>query len=279
MMNAIMLLISWTALGRAEEIPIPVHALPFPCTDPHFPALLEEYIIGCGVDGNVDRIMSIHDQKVHQLPNDDVWGTGTALFRMGTPGGLWDPTGKQWTGGRIFVDQGTAITQHDTIAVLNENEIVVRRINDKAQYHHPAQGIGWQRPAITQHAVAWIEWTETGEEIALWNWREGEETIFIPAEKPLFLVSDKHRLVWSEPQQIVIYDTQTEQREVIPVQAVRGLTIHERKICWTSWTEEDLDIHCDDGFHLNRKGHQQWPQLHDTGLYFQENGALMWLPN
>lgn len=264
--------------AQGTEIPIPVHGVNNKCNDPRFPLVLSEVVIGCGIDGEVDRAMSLHDQKVHLLPEKNQWSTGEILFRVGNPGGIWDLEEQRWIGYRIVTENAVATSKSDWIAVLGEEEMLVRNRSENTQFRHPARSIGWHPPAITNDVIAWIEGVGDTGQIVLWYWKEGNKTITISSQSPLYLYSSSNRLVWSEPKQIQIYHTKSAKREAISVENIQGIAVNDERICWSEWMGNDLDIRCDDGFHLKRKGNQQWPQLLDTGLYFREEGVLMWLP-
>ena len=176
-----------TSLNPAHaQTPIPVHGLHFSCTDPKFPAVLEEYILGCGPDGEVDRMMSIHDKTVTLLPEKGNWGIGTVLFRLGRPGGIWDPNQEMWSGDRVLRDVGAVITQQDVVAVTTQSEVIVRRRDQRIQHRQEAKPVGWHPPAVTSTYVAWIEWNTTGQKIAIWEWENGGEIQEIPVNHPLF---------------------------------------------------------------------------------------------
>jgi hypothetical protein len=262
----------------ASDIPLPLHGLHYPCSNPRFPTVLDTMVLGCGPDGSVDRMMSLHDQKIVDLPEKNNWSTGEVLFRTGSPGGIWDPTSKRWVSDRILVQNAVGRSQFGLIAVLGETEILLREKDERIQYQRAAKPIGWHPPAITNNVVAWIEGLEQDAKIVIWHWQEGDKITTISSISPLYLYSDESRLVWNEPNRIRIYNTETKQSDEIEVSNIQGLTVDSNLICWSEWVEKDLDIRCDDGFHLRREGNQEWPQLHATGLYFRENGVLMWLP-
>ena len=70
------------------------------------------------------------------------------------------------------------------------------------------------------------------------------------------------------------HSSENEEPTLWSANVVDRITADDKRFCWSE-RGADINIHCSDGFILNRKGHQIWPSLWNGFLLFRENQQLM----
>jgi hypothetical protein len=270
--------------NHIDIVAVPIQALTNPCQNPRYPRILEDYILGCGLDGKVDRAFRFKDGIVTKLPHKENWAEGERIFRTGSPGGLWDPQKEMFQGGRFFGEGVAAKVQYGFIAVLSSDYVAIGDLAKVEQYRRQATPIGWAPPVLLKgidqsnpSKVAWIEWSSNGMDVVIWEWNSGTEPVRLSTDRALSLVGEGQDLWWTEANSIEHFNLNSGLRSSISARSAQSLYIRDGVLCWSAWAISDLDVFCNDGFHLEREGHQEWPQLHESGLYFSERGRLMWL--
>ena len=268
----------WTILSAWAEIPIPLHALSF-CKDWRFPVATEEWIIGCSKKGEVDSIWFFETKKKMSLPVANQWLKGDAFFRVGIDGGFWNPEEETFSGPRIFAPPADAAGRvyQNFIVISTKDSVQILERKEGKTYTTEAKPMGYQLPVIVQEQVVWIEWAADKQELVFWDWKAQRKKRVI-VEEALYLESEGSLLVWSEPQMIQILNIETNEKRSIKANSKGTLSIKDQRICWSEWQENETDIVCSDGFTLQRTGNQFSPIQLETGLIFQEEQGVMWIP-
>lgn len=267
-------------LNAFSAEPVPVHGVTL-CQDQYFPAITDDWILFCSPSSQKNRLYNRHSKEISPLPYSENWAQGTLLFLIGKEGGVWDSAAQQMQGRRVILasnkqEQVVGNSTKDKVVVAVQDRVILLDTQTGLQYQTSASPIGWHPPVILAQQVAWIEWFGDSAHIVLWNWQTDRHSI-ITAEQPLFLVAEKDKLAWSEPEQIVIWDQKTETKQTVKTRASGGLSLQNGRLCWAADENNQLDIWCSDGFHLDRKGAQEWPVQTADGLYFREEGKLWWM--
>lgn len=262
----------------AENPAIPIHGI-YPCNDWRFPAATEEWVLGCSKKGEIDRVWFFETKKSVSLPVSGHWLKGSDLFRVGMNGGFWDAQKEVFLPPRIFAspEETAGVVNQGFVVLSTPDSIMILEREEGKTYTTEAKPMGYQFPVILGEYVAWIEWAAEKQEIVIWDWKKGnKEVLFV--EDPLYLEAEGDILVWSEPQKIQVFNIKTSEKKTIQARAKGALSIKDQRICWAEWQEAETNIVCSDGFELDRKGNQFSPFQLETGLLFQEEQGVMWMP-
>ena len=258
---------------KAEPIAIPVHSLPHPCNDRGFPLVLHDGILGCNKDGETGLWMNVETQQTHVL-SKGYWAQGSVLFQAGMESGLWDIHSETWHHPRRRIVQsvleGQLYATTESILWTDAQDIHQLDIHTgqvRQRQGHPLQGT---HPVPYGEQVAWLEW---GSQMGVHLWHPVDDThIWIASEYPSSLIQHRSQLSWVSEGKIMVWSSSTGLNERLE-QNVKEVFSTERGVCWTQWVN-DIDILCDGGFHLERKGHQGNPVWRGEALYFTESDTL-----
>ena len=140
----------------------------------------------------------------------------------------------------------------------------------------------WYRPALNDHGVFWVEIHEGKEEI---HWKAHNEEAprpFARGESALRHVAGEGDLVaWMSDTTVFLRNLTTgvTQEYFGEVHSNEALALSESLLCYEAVGEDDLDIFCTNGFHLQRPGNQRRPSLWGEWLVFHEGEqALLYGP-
>jgi hypothetical protein len=134
---------------------------------------------------------------------------------------------------------------------------------------------GWYPPAWWGDSVVWVEDDKKGgEDLWIFSKEEGARLFRGGALEQRHPTSFGETLAWLEGDSIGIWSLGKPKPTFLNAHVVDRLAMDEDHICWSE-QGSDIDIHCNDGFVLQRKGHQLWPSLWGDFLLFREEGQLM----
>ena len=262
------------------DVVLPLHGVEF-CQDSYFPNITEDWILYCDSQGKKDSLWLRSERRRIELPESEYWLLGDQLFRVGVQGGAWNWKEERFEGSRILLDPSeyssfSGRAEKAAVMIATERRILFLDREQGKQFQTEANPIGWHPPVRVGDEIFWIEWSGSEQEIAVWNWKTNQRKS-IQASEPLFLVASGHYLAWIERRNIVILDWNRKKERRITAQAQKGISLLDDRVCWSEQGTNDFDIHCSDGFHLQRKGDQFWPIQLQDGLFFREKEELMWL--
>ena len=264
----------WLLWGVAVANPIPIYSFPYSCIDPRFPTLHKGWILGCNPRGmvtNAHHVESMRQQEFDAATEFVGLGAGILQGRKG----LWmleeerryafpriqkelnaPPTGK---------DSLWAFTTEDGLGILEG-----RQLQEIA-----ARPRGWYPPAWWGDSVVWVEDDRRGgEDLWIYSKENGPRLLRGGPEAQRHPVSYGETLAWLEGDTIGLWSLGDQKPTFWDANVVDRLAINAKRVCWSE-QEKDIDIHCNDGFVLQRKGHQIWPSLWGDFLLFREEGQLM----
>ena len=145
----------------------------------------------------------------------------------------------------------------------------------------------WTTPTLYGEALFWVQIDEGISKI--W-WKENTEKpaqIFAEgSEHFTHVTGDKEWVAWRGDSEVFLrnWSTAQESRFGGQVHVNDRLALSNGLLCWEEWKEEDIDIHCSNGLHLEREGHQRSPSLWNGWLLFHEGrqsllyGPLQYTP-
>ncbi|MEC7985702.1 MAG: hypothetical protein VX278_11105 [Myxococcota bacterium] len=266
-----MMLLIWTWVA-AETVP--VHAFPTPCIDPRFPVIHHGWILGCNRRGLVAESYNPQTYRTTQLPAGyEYVGLGGAV-QLGADGSFSLTTKTLDKKERILEAVNAPPAGNENIWVYTTDEAVFYKEGRQAQSVQ-ARPKGWYPPALWGERIVWVENDGVGGE-TLWLWDLETTRPLMPSSSPQrHPIASGLWLGWVEEEKIWLGNFQLNEKRVIDAKAVDRLALHNEKACWSQWGEDDIDIHCSDGFVLKREKHQLWPSLWGNKLVFQEDGRLM----
>ncbi len=284
--------VAWAAPQGVPGVAIPIYAASNRCRDPRYPQLAGPWIVACGGDGQVDRVLSLHTGAEHALPfSDDSPGVGPGyLVVMSDPATMVHLT----TEGPEVEPAPTPIrrrlvappsTDGAHIAVLTESHTWAFSTPDRARKMYEAQPAGWFPPALAWPWVAWVQAAEDGTlEV---------RALEVDSPSPVILSENggKHvtgpgamdiangRLAWVEPDAVVVMDPLTGERTHNPARTGFNspITLWNGVVCWETRDGTDLNIECSDGLEVSGAGHQSWPSRWDRWLLYREGDQVLLL--
>ena len=255
--------------------PIPVYALPNRCLDPRYPTLHKGWIIGCSSSGLVDRAYHLESMDtVYFDEGREFVGLGAGV-QLGSAGVFDIETQTKDKVVRIRDANAPPVYSNAQWGYTTENNVCIQkgRVTQKSS----ALPRGWYPPAWWRSGLVWVEDDgQGGEELWYWNPAQGApKSLWDKEGNQRHPIAYKERLAWIEDNRIVIWEA-AKPRFIDMVSAVDRLAIDSKRLCWAQKTKkEDIDIHCDDGFRLERSKHQTWPALWNDYLLFREDGLMM----
>jgi len=261
-------------LGTLFAEPVPIYPFPYSCIDPRFPTLHKGWVVGCNPQGMIDQVYHVESMRSQRLfHSSESIGLGEGLFQE--QHGVWNlqkheyddfprirvelnaplrGTGKQW-----------AYTTESSLGIVQGRQSM-------SIDAHPR---GWYPPAWWGDRVVWVEDDGSGgEDLWMYSVSEGASVLRGGAVSQRYPVANDIFLAWIEGNQIGIWNQNHQEPRFINASVVDRLTMDSQRVCW-SQRGEDIDIHCSDGFILQRKGHQLWPSLWNGILIFRESNQLM----
>jgi len=272
----------------APGVSVPLYAFE-PCLDPRYPALAGEWVVGCGEDGLVDRALNLRDSGLVPLPAGGlapalaagqvlfVEPKGTRLSRLGLP------EDQQPTGLARFPQAQVSPPGFDGehLALLREDAVVVGAPGDRGSRVWGARPMGWYPPAIAWPWVAWVEDGGDGDEdVYAVNTSRADPPIALARgpEHQRHVVASGEFLAWVEDERVVVLNTTTMQRHVIPARTgfSAPISLWDDVVCWEQRGEEDIDILCSDGLRADGPGDQRAPSRWGPWLLYRAQGRV-WL--
>ena len=142
----------------------------------------------------------------------------------------------------------------------------------------PTPRIGGQT-ATTSEVLVW-ETDGPGDDSDLWVQRtqvQERRGLDVGPGDQHHPVSSGDWLAWIDQGNIKLWNTQTDERELIEAKTgfLSPPALQDNTVCWEFRHIDDVDLRCSNGFRLERPGHQTHPLLVGTLLLFRENGFLM----
>ncbi|NOY27805.1 MAG: hypothetical protein GXP62_18230 [Oligoflexia bacterium] len=291
---------SWAAAVGRPGVAVPLHGLDQPCRDQRFPTLAGPWVVACGPDGRVDRVLSLISGVEYRLPQAMI-SPGLSpglLMAVGPDAGL---IALQDTGPELLdrprsrtPSIAAPATDGSIGAALYEGRVSAWPLDSPTHRLVEAHPVGWYPPALVPGLVAWVEDAgPDGEDVWAMSTTDRHAT-----PRPLsagpgnqrHVVSSGSWLAWVEPASIVLLDTATEKSHRIA--AHTGFSappaLWQDTVCWETRPDspdspdsgEDpqagVDIRCSDGLDAAGPGHQRWPARFEGWLLYRQDGIL-WL--
>ncbi len=246
----------------------PLHDLPYSCIDPRYPVFIQEWVVSCAANNKIGRALSLQTGEVVQFSATEMQvGFGDDIF-LGKAGSYDFAQKKVLKKARIVSDLIAPPTAFkETVAYLGE-EFVAFRVG-RQSFTHKTSPDGWYPPAISNDWVGWVE----NEHIHAWHSSSAEPAIQLG--KGRHIKGTEKGFFWYTDTAIKFWNPTTLEQWSIPARVVDRISVFADLVCWSQWGEKDIDIHCSDGFVLQREGHQLWPSVEQDWLLFQENGKPM----
>lgn len=276
-------------------VAVPIASFGHPCLDPRYPALAGPWVVGCGLDGRVDRALSLRSGRELALPS--------SLSQPALAEGLLVAVGREAAVYRLSEDgasstdaplvAGTSIgppaTDGQRAALLSEGRVSAWQLHERSRPLFEAHPLPWFRPALSDSHLAWVG--DGGPDLEdIWAL-----DLTRPRSRPTVLAagrgSQRHvvghgvHLAWVDDDGIVILDTSRGERTRFPADTGFGAppTLWEGIVCWEERPshppQEDgpgVDILCSDGLRADGPGHQRWPSRFGPWLLYRE-GDDLWL--
>ena len=272
----------------APGVAVPLYAFS-PCQDPRYPALAGGWVVGCGPDGLVDRALSLADSGLVVLPEGGrtpalaeaqvifVTPGGTRLFQLGRP------ADQQPTGLARYPQVTVAPPGFDGhhLALLRADALMVGAPDDRGSHVWEAHPAGWYPPAVAWPWVAWVQDAGEGDEdVYAVNTSRADAPIALAKgpEHQRHVVASGAFLAWVEDARIVVLDTTTMDRHVIPARTgfSAPISLWGRVVCWEERGKDDIDIVCSDGMRADGPGDQEAPSRWGPWLLYRSQGRV-WL--
>ena len=269
-------------LPQAGAPDFPVHPLSAPCSDPHFPSLAGEWLVGCGRDGQVDRALDLQTGQLWQLPtalDNPARGEGllwqpdrrSSAIRLDATGpvlvALVSPAVQASTTAGSLDASGGAATTPSSLLLVNANNVTWTPLK--------ARPASWYPPALNENLVVWVERVAGGTEIRLRRRDQGPiiRLTNLPASNPRHPIAHGPGFLWVEDGRIVLYDPTHASTSTLEVET--GFsgppTSDGSAYCWeTRHPTDGIDIHCSDGVTVAGPGHQRWPDRKGRWLVYRE---------
>lgn len=268
---------------------VPLYALSDGCLDDRFPRLAGPYVVGCGKGGMVDRVLSLSTGLLWELPRAlHHAGTGEAAIYAAGPEGallqLRESGPSQVEDITVVREAPFAMPTTDGVhlAVLSVDHVQAFEAHERGRRLVETRAAGWEAPALSWPLVAWTVVDEGGDhDVMVMNAEERgqpEPLAGGPGDQRL-VVSQGGRFAWVDEGDVVLTGPEGQGQE--RVEAHTGFrsapTLWEGVACWENREEdEDIDLRCSDGWHLDRPGDQLSPSRWGPWLLFQEDGRA-WL--
>ena len=269
----------------AEPILRPLPSIGKVCSSSYLPRLSGGWVFGCDSSGHPDR--AFHAPSGEQLQFSaprGPWGISDGLL-------LDLQRKKAFTPGAEHVRltpiassvHAPLVSSGETVVFSSTQGIETMQINGQSrtllQNSRPAP---WYRPALNDHGVFWVEIHQGKEEI---HWKPHSEDVprpFAQGDQALRHVTAEGNLVaWMSDTAVFLRNlsTGTTQEYSADVHSNEALALSEGLLCYEARGDYDLDIFCNNGFHLQRPGHQRRPSLWRGWLVFHEGEqALLYGP-
>lgn len=272
----------------APGVTVPLYAFS-PCEDPRYPALSGAWVVGCGKEGLVDWALSLSDSSLITLPVSGrapalaqgqvlfVEPTGTRLVVLG------ESESRQPRDLARFPQVQVAPPGFDGqhLALLRSEALVVGAPADRGSRVWEARPMGWYPPAIAWPWVAWVQDAGDGDEDVYAVNTSRADPPFPLAKGPehqRHVVASGEFLAWVEDDRVVLLDTTTMSRQVIPARTGFSAppSLWGGVLCWEERGKEDIDIVCSDGMRADGPGDQEAPSRWGPWLLYRARGQV-WL--
>ena len=268
-----------------ERPPLPLPWLGEVCENGRLPALAGGWAIGCGSEPGSWRAQSLADQRRIEWPAPEgAWG----LFDRGLID-LKAKTIRSFDGHDEPIHpisspiHAPLVSDGNRLLFSGKRGLELSHIGSaQRQAIQGASPAPWFPPALHPQGVFWVQFQEG--EARIWWLPEGEETARAFATEPgsqRHPISDGESIAWLGDQTLTLRNLQTGDEQVFEgaFHSNERLALSEGLLCWEALAENDIDLHCSNGLHLERDNHQRRPSLWREWLLFHEGEqALLFGP-
>ena len=268
----------------------PVRARPLPwlgkvCSPTSLPRLSGGWIFGCNSSGRPTKALSVlTGDQVEFSPPQGAWGLsqGTVLDLEGKI--AFTPEGEEVQLTPISSSvHAPLISSSKTLVFSGERGIETMRMGSNTRTllaeSTPAP---WYPPALNNHGVFWVHLQNGKEEIHWQAHTADQPEPFATDNQPLrHVVGDGDHVAWMSDTAVYLRNLTTgaTQETSGAVHSNNSLALSGDLVCYEAFADEDLDIFCNNGFHLERPGHQRSPSIWRDWLVFHEGEqALLYGP-
>ena len=269
----------------AEGAALPLYKVSEKCSDRRYPALAGPWVVGCGSDGRVDRVLSLDSGRFFMLPlSFDAPALGpSVLYSPGISGGLifLSESGPQEAAVTMVHGEVAAPAGVDSsrVVVLSEAHVQAFLFEETRRQLYEAHPAGWYPPALAWPWVAWVDDASGDEDILALDLSQSHPQVTVlagGAGHQRHVVGHEHWLAWVEDTRIVLLDTRTNTQEetLVTTGFSSGPTLYRGILCWEEM-RSDIDIQCSDGVSIAGAGHQRWPSRWGQWLIYREDNRVM----
>lgn len=267
---------------------VPLYDFDGRCADPRLPALAGPWVVGCGVEGRVDRVLDLRTGRRFDLdPPLDRPGLGpSALVQVGMDTRVVRLTADgpvEVEGVTRLVDRaaGPPATDGAHLALLSEDAVQALATDQRGRRKHETRAAGWYGVAMTW---PWVAWVADG-------WTDGEDVwaLDLSADRPRpaplaagpghqrHVVAHAGWLAWVEPGAVVLHHPEDGRWRRVPAQTGFHAppTLWEGVVCWEERGPTDIDLRCSDGVAAAGPGDQLWPSRWDRWLLYRQGDLLL----
>ena len=255
----------------------------YPCSDERYPALAGPWVAVCGPSGDVDRVISLLDQREFPLPvaHASPALADSVIYVPGMAGGTWTLT----EAGPLAVDEPGRVarvpaapptTDGDHFALLGDVALEVWTSGERSHKTWTTIARGWQAPALAWPWVAWVADGPAGGQVWAIDVRQTNPApLSAPTADARHPAGAGSRLWWVEDGVLVAWDSTTQARQVVdagPTGFSAPLSAWGEVVCWEERGRDGVDARCSDGLTASGPGDQRWPSRYDRWLLFREDG-------
>ena len=255
------------------------------CSTSSLPRVSGGWVFGCDSEGRPNRALHLlSDERVQFGAPQGAWGLsegvvldlhGKAAFLPGGEEMLLTPISSALHAPLVSHDQTLVFSGVQGIETMPLGGTRRTRIEEST----PAP---WYAPAVNDHGVFWVELHNGKEEIHWMPHQGGSSEPLAAGSKPLrHVAADGDYVAWMSDTSVFIRDLSTglTAEQSGRFHSNQSLAISGSLVCFESLNEEDIDIFCSNGFHLQRPGHQRNPSIWKDWLVFHEGDqALLYGP-
>ena len=130
-------MLSFFLFGTVEAVSnsIPVHQLPYACSEVGFPLVLGSGILGCDQTGTINQWLDFSTGQVAELPTGQ-WIVGDKLYMTGISGGMWDLELNQFEDPRqrilVQIVDGSARVRDNTVLWSTSESVHILNTGSRA---------------------------------------------------------------------------------------------------------------------------------------------------
>jgi|GEM_PF-5903121 len=267
----------WLLLGMVFANPIPLYPFPYSCIDPRFPTIHKGWIVGCNPQGEISELYHVESMRRQRLQVESEFVGFDPIEGkiMHGRAGVWDLKSQEQQRFPRITEKlsAPAMGKNGVWAYTTETSISIIEGRKKIQIE--AYPRGWYPPAWWGNSIVWVEDDGSGGE-DLWMLTDRQQAQVLRGGD----IAQRHpvgsgdRLAWIEGERVGIWTFGEPEAQFFPASVVDRLALSAERLCW-SQRGVDIDIHCADGFSLERPGNQIWPAIWEGFLLFREGEQLM----